>query len=45
MKLAYETLYDEKRRMKYDADTDFDKDDDDEDADEIFSTAKNEQMR
>jgi curved DNA-binding protein CbpA len=45
MKLAYETLYDEKRRMEYDADTDFDKDDDDEDADEIFSTAKNEQMR
>ncbi len=31
--------------MEYDADTDFDKDDDDEDADEIFSTAKNEQMR
>lgn len=45
MKLAYETLYDEKRRMEYDVDTDFDKDDDDEDADEIFSTTRNDQMR
>jgi curved DNA-binding protein CbpA len=45
MKLAYETLYDEERRMEYNADTDFDRDDDDENADEIFSTAKDDQMR
>lgn len=38
MKLAYETLHDENRRMEYDADTNFDKDEDD---DEIFSTTEN----
>ena len=42
MKLAYETLSDEKRRMAYDADTDFDKDNDD---DEIFTTNSHDQPR
>lgn len=46
IKLAYETLYDEKRRMEYDADANLDRDEDDEeDGDEIFSTAKTDQMR
>ena len=51
IKKAYETLYDEKRRMEYDADadTDLNKNDDDTtddgDDDEIFSTADNEQMK
>lgn len=56
IKKAYETLYDEKRRMEYDADadTDVNKNDnvddnttaaDDGDDDEIFSTADNEQMK
>ncbi|CAM4806709.1 unnamed protein product [Rotaria magnacalcarata] len=47
MKLAYETLSDEKRRMEYDADTDLDKnnEDDDNNDDEIFSTSKTNQMK
>ena len=48
MKQAYATLYDQKRRMKYDADTDLntnDDDDDNADDDEILSTVNNEQMK
>ncbi len=48
MKLNYETLYDEKRRMKYDMNIDFDKSDDnydDENNDQIFFATENDQMR
>ncbi len=48
MKLTYQTLYGEKRRIKYDLNIDFDKGDDncdDDNNDEIFFPTENDQMR
>lgn len=42
MKFTYQTLYNEKRRIKYDTDTNFDKDDDN---DQIAFAIENNQIR